>query len=53
MVSCFLCGKPIEESKIIDEVIEGKHHAFDTNDCLLIFKRLESVYGKEHFIIEY
>jgi hypothetical protein len=52
MVSCFLCGRPIEGSKIIDEVIEEKHHAFDSDDCLLIFKKLETVYGKEYFVIE-
>ena len=53
MVSCSLCGKTIEEtSSIIDEVIEGRHHTFDNEDCILMFKKLESVYGKEHFIIE-
>jgi hypothetical protein len=39
-------------SSIIDEVIEGKHHTFDNQDCLLTFRKLQSVYGKEHFIIE-
>jgi hypothetical protein len=53
MVSCSLCGKTIEEPSLtIDEVIEGKHHPFDSDDCLLMFKKLESVYGKDHFIIE-
>ena len=53
MVSCSLCGKTIEEtSSIIDEVIEGRHHTFDNEDCILMFKKLENVYGKEHFIIE-
>jgi YHS domain-containing protein len=53
MISCSLCGKTIEESNsIIDEVIEGKYHAFDNEGCLLMFRKLESVYGKEYFIIE-
>ena len=53
MVSCSLCGKAIEESgSIIDEVIEGKHHIFDCDNCLLMFRKLQSVYGKEYFIIE-
>jgi hypothetical protein len=52
MVSCSLCGKIIEASSIIDEVVEGRHHTFDNEDCILMFKKLESVYGKEHFIIE-
>jgi hypothetical protein len=53
MVSCSLCGKTIEESNsIIDEVIEEKHHAFDNEDCVLMFKKLESVYGKSIFMIE-
>jgi YHS domain-containing protein len=52
MVLCSLCGKTIEESSsIIDEVIEGKHYTFDNEDCVSIFKKLESVYGKEHFMI--
>jgi hypothetical protein len=53
MVSCSLCGKMIKESSIlIDEIIEGKHHTFDNEDCVLMFKKLESVYGEEHFLIE-
>jgi hypothetical protein len=53
MVSCSLCGKTIEEPrKIIVKIIEGKRHIFDNEDCILMFKKLESVYGKEHFIIE-
>jgi hypothetical protein len=53
MVSCALCGKTIEEwHKIIYEIIEGKRHIFDNEDCVLMFKKLESVYGKEHFMIE-
>ena len=53
MVSCSLCGKTIKEaSSIIKEVIEGKHHTFDNEDCVLMFKKLESVYGKGHFMIE-
>jgi hypothetical protein len=53
MVSCSLCGKTIEEShKVIDEAIEGKHHKFDNEDCVLMFKRLGTVYGKEYFMVE-
>ena len=53
MVSCSLCGKTIEGlSSIINEVIEGRHYTFDSDDCILMFKKLESVYGKEHFMIE-
>ncbi|HEU4445803.1 MAG TPA: hypothetical protein VFR94_14105 [Nitrososphaeraceae archaeon] len=53
MVSCSLCGKTIEEPhKIINEILGGKHYAFDNEDCVLMFKKLESVYGKEHFLVE-
>jgi hypothetical protein len=46
MVSCSLCGKTIGEShKVIDETIEGTH-IFDNEDCVLMFKKLETVYGR-------
>jgi hypothetical protein len=52
MAEVKLAGKTIEESNsIIDEVIEGRHHTFDSNDCSSMFRKLHSVYGKEYFII--
>ena len=49
MVSCALCGKTIEEShKIIYEIIEGKRHIFDNQDCVLMFKKLESVFMEKN-----
>ena len=49
---CALCGKSIREqqedkSSIISEVIDGTSYTFDKNGCILMFKRLRSVYGAE------
>jgi two-component system, OmpR family, sensor histidine kinase VicK len=54
---CALCGKTIidvqeQESSIIKEAIGGIYYTFDTNECVLMFKRFRSVYGDrfEQFI---
>ena len=49
---CALCGKLIKEqqgdkSAIHAEVIDGNSYTFDKNECVLMFKRLRSVYGAE------
>ncbi len=49
---CALCGKLIKEqqedkSAIHAEVIDGTSYTFDKNECVLMFKRLRSVYGAE------
>ena len=49
---CALCGKLIKEqqednSAIHVEVIDGTSYTFDKNECMLMFKRLRSVYGAE------
>jgi hypothetical protein len=44
-----LCGKDLEEPKgriaVQEEVINGIHYDFDTEDCAEMFKKFESVYG--------
>ena len=42
-VKCALCGKTIngkenEKDKIM-EIIDDKRYTFDTNDCVLMFKK--------------
>ena len=48
---CALCGKDLEElrEKIVvqEEVINGIHYDFDTEDCAVMFKKFESVYGND------
>jgi two-component system, OmpR family, sensor histidine kinase VicK len=49
---CALCGKTIadqqeRESSILKEVIDGISYTFDTNECVMMFKRFKSVYGDD------
>src|SRR6266487_3690336 len=49
---CALCGRLIKQqredkSAIHVEVIAGTSYTFDKNECMLMFKRLRSVYGVE------
>jgi nitrogen-specific signal transduction histidine kinase len=46
---CALCGKSITDQRlsILKEVIGGTSYTFDSTECLLMFKRLQIVYGFE------
>ena len=48
---CALCGKDLEELKerivVQEEVINGINYDFDTEDCAVMFKKFESVYGND------
>jgi hypothetical protein len=46
---CALCGKTIvdSESSILNEVIGGISYNFDTNQCVMMYKRFRSVYGDD------
>jgi signal transduction histidine kinase len=49
---CALCGKTIidvqeQEPSILKEAIDGICYTFDTNECVLMFKRFRSVYGDQ------
>ena len=47
---CRMCGcTPIEPkwSAIVEESIDGKNYAFDSEGCALIFKRLRNVMGED------
>ncbi|HET7147158.1 MAG TPA: HAMP domain-containing sensor histidine kinase [Candidatus Nitrosopolaris sp.] len=46
---CALCGKTImeQQERELTEVIDGTSYTFDTNECVMMFKRFRSVYGKD------
>src|SRR5215831_19766144 len=47
---CALCGKMIvdvQDSSVLKEVVGGISYNFDTNQCVMMYKRLKSVYGDE------
>ena len=56
---CALCGKSLDKTRrgggeeentmIIDEVIDGRRHFFDTKDCVTIFKKFGVVYGSTFY----
>jgi len=54
-IKCALCGmtivsnekeKPTEKQRIV-EIIDGTRYIFDTNDCVLMFKKFRGVYGSD------
>jgi hypothetical protein len=50
---CSLCGKTIvdaQESSVLKEVVGGISYNFDTNQCIMMYKRLRSVYGDDKFL---
>jgi len=47
---CALCGKTIveaQESSVLKEVVGGISYNFDTNQCVMMYKRFRSVYGDD------
>jgi two-component system, OmpR family, sensor histidine kinase VicK len=47
---CALCGKTIvdlKDSSMLKEVIGGIPYNFDTNECVMMYKRFRSVYGDD------
>ncbi len=49
MLKCSLCGKQLfaqESSDIIIETISGSKYHFDSPQCVMMFKRLNHVYGQ-------
>jgi hypothetical protein len=47
--ACPLCGRTFEKSeksKFSKATVDGINYAFDTIDCMSMFKRLKSVYGQ-------
>jgi hypothetical protein len=56
-IICALCGKTIvsnekeqpKERQRIVETIDGASYTFDSNDCVLMFKKFRAVHGNELF----
>ena len=56
---CALCEKSLDKARrggweeenimIIDEVIDGTSHLFDSKDCATIFKKFGVVYGSTFY----
>jgi len=50
-IKCALCGKTIlgkeKEADMIVEIIDDTNYTFDTNDCVLMFKKFRGVYGDD------
>ena len=49
LIKCVLCGKTINSKEIIVEIIDDTNYTFDTNDCVLMFKKFRGVYGSDFF----
>jgi hypothetical protein len=48
--TCEACGRTVsKKSRLISKTFDGFAYNFDSDDCLLIFKKLRSVYGKNFF----
>jgi hypothetical protein len=47
-ITCAMCGKAIidkDQERRIVEVIDSTVYNFDSNDCVLMFKKFRNVYG--------
>jgi hypothetical protein len=47
LIKCALCGKTIVSKEIIMEIIDNTSYTFDTNDCVLMFKKFRGIYGSD------
>jgi hypothetical protein len=48
-VVCRMCGREIDSTASVAELLDGSQSFFDSKDCLLIFKKLRVLYGKGFF----
>ncbi len=44
-MKCIMCGKIIPTQKVIFEMIDDIKYTFDTQECVLFFKKFKSLYG--------
>jgi len=50
LMICDACGSTISKESIsISKTFDGATYHFDSDDCLLIFKKLRVIYGKKFF----
>jgi hypothetical protein len=46
---CLMCGRVIAADKTLTRKFDGRDCLFDSKDCILIFKKFRSLYGKTFF----
>jgi hypothetical protein len=56
---CALCGKTLlgqeegeeaeEKVTVIEEIVNGTHYLFDTEECSIMFKKFGLVYGNNFY----
>jgi YHS domain-containing protein len=48
-IRCVVCGKAIinERRKEKVQIINGTSYTFDSNECVLMFKKFRAVYGSD------
>ena len=50
--TCSLCGRSTANAeRASEQVIDGTPYVFDTDSCLVVFKKIQDVYGKS-FVTE-
>ncbi len=50
LVACNMCGRAIQKKGTsIAKTFDGFAYNFDSDDCLLIFRKLRAIYGKDFF----
>ena len=47
--TCLMCGRAIKADQILKRKFDGRDCTFDSDDCILIFKKFRSLYGKSFF----
>ena len=55
---CALCGKALvgqggkegeEKVTVIEEIVDGSHYLFDSEECSIMFKKFGLVYGNNFY----
>jgi len=52
---CALCGKALvgqeveKKITVIEEIVDGSHYLFDTEECVIMFKKFGLVYGNNFY----
>jgi len=50
LVVCDMCGRKIlKKDALIVKTFDRYNYNFDSDDCLLIFRKLREIYGKNFF----
>ncbi|MCI0565064.1 MAG: hypothetical protein MN733_41895 [Nitrososphaera sp.] len=44
--TCVMCGRTFKEARVVEE-INGSKYFFDKQECAVIMRKLNSVYGND------